>query len=82
LIVNIKIVPLTFSAIGLEIPHLSGRGVLWAAQAAKMGFRWNIGNGRSVMFWEDQWFDHCCLAIQYRDIYTIFNEHGVTVREA
>jgi hypothetical protein len=38
------------------------KGVLWAAQAAKMGFRWNIGNGRRVRFLEDKWFGHCCLA--------------------
>jgi hypothetical protein len=27
------------------------KGVLWAARAAKMGYRWKIGNGRSVKFW-------------------------------
>jgi len=32
------------------------KGVLWAAQAARNGYCWNIGNGRRVRFWEDQWF--------------------------
>jgi hypothetical protein len=27
--------------------------VLWVAQVAKMGYRWRIGNGRRVRFWED-----------------------------
>jgi hypothetical protein len=29
------------------------KAVLWAGQAAKMGFRWNIENGKRVRFWED-----------------------------
>jgi hypothetical protein len=28
--------------------------VLWAAQAARMGFRWKIGNEKKNHFWEDQ----------------------------
>lgn len=29
------------------------KGVMWAAKAAKMGYRWKIGDGRKVRFWED-----------------------------
>jgi hypothetical protein len=56
--------------------------VIWAAQAAKIGFKWNVGNEMRVRFWEDQWFGTCSLAIQYWEIYLIVNEHGCTVREA
>ena len=28
-------------------------GLMWAASAAKIGFRWKIGNGKKVKFWED-----------------------------
>jgi hypothetical protein len=56
--------------------------VILAAQAAKMEFRWNVGNGRRVRFLEDQWFGTCSLAIQYWEIYLIVNEHGCTIREA
>ena len=40
------------------------KGVMWAAQAARIGYCWNIGNGRKVRFWEDQWFEGfgCLLA--------------------
>jgi hypothetical protein len=41
------------------------KGVLWAAKAAKMGYRWQVGNGRRIRFWEDLWFGSCSLAIQY-----------------
>jgi hypothetical protein len=58
------------------------KGVILAAQAAKMEFRWNVGNGRRVRFLEDQWFGTCSLAIQYWEIYLIVNEHGCTIREA
>jgi hypothetical protein len=27
-----------------------------AAEALKFGYKWKIGNGRSVRFWEDIWF--------------------------
>jgi len=27
------------------------RGIMWAASASKIGFRWKIGDGKKVMFW-------------------------------
>jgi hypothetical protein len=56
------------------------KGIIWAAKAAKMGFKWKIGKGDKVLFWEDQWFGSCSLAIQYREIYSIVNEHGYLMR--
>jgi hypothetical protein len=50
------------------------KGVIWAAQAAKLGYRWHIGDGRMVRFWEDVWFGTCSLAIQYWNIYSIIHE--------
>jgi hypothetical protein len=47
-----------------------------------MGYRWQIGNGKKVCFWEDQWFGTCSLAIQFWKIYVIVKEHGRTVDEA
>ena len=29
------------------------KGILWAAKAARVGYSWNISNGKSVRFWED-----------------------------
>jgi hypothetical protein len=58
------------------------RGVLWAAKAAKMGFRWKVGNGQRIRFWEDQWFGSCSLAIQFWEIYTIVHEQGISLRDA
>jgi len=39
------------------------KGMIWAASAAKMGYRWQIGNGKRVKFWEDNWLGSSSLAI-------------------
>uniref|UniRef100_A0ACD6AF76 Uncharacterized protein n=1 Tax=Avena sativa TaxID=4498 RepID=A0ACD6AF76_AVESA len=57
------------------------KGVLWAAQAAKIGYRWKVGNGRKIKFWEDQWFGTSSLAIQYWDIYVIANEKSAVIAD-
>jgi hypothetical protein len=54
--------------------------VMWAAKAAKIGYKWKIGSGKRVRLW--LWFGSCSLTIQYWDIYTIINEQGCSVREA
>jgi hypothetical protein len=47
-----------------------------------MGYMWHIGDGTKIRFWEDHWFGSCSLAIQYWEIFSIVNEHGITIREA
>jgi hypothetical protein len=39
------------------------KGLMWAARAAKFGFRWKVGNGKKVRFREDNWLDNFSLAI-------------------
>jgi hypothetical protein len=46
-----------------------------------MGYRWKVGKGNKIRFWEDHWFGTCSLAIQYWGIYLIINEQGATIRE-
>jgi hypothetical protein len=58
------------------------KGILWAAQAAKMGYRWHVDDGTKIRFWEDHWFGSCSLAIQYWDIFSIVNEQGCTIKDA
>lgn len=55
------------------------KGVIWAAQAAKMGYRWQVGNGKQVKFWEDNWLGTSSLAIQYWKLYQIVNEKAGTI---
>jgi hypothetical protein len=50
------------------------KGVLWAAKVAKMGFKWRIGNGRGIKFWEDVWLGSSSLAIPFWDVYRKVNE--------
>jgi glutathione S-transferase len=58
------------------------KGVLWAVRVAKMSFRWKYGNGKRIRFWENQCFGTCSLAIQFWKLYTIVNEHDISLREA
>ena len=55
------------------------KGMIWAAKAAKMGYRWQIGNGKKVKFWEDNWLGSSSLAIQFWDIYVLVNDKSQTV---
>jgi len=36
-----------------------------AAQATRMGFRWMIGDGKKIRFWENNWLGTSSIAIQY-----------------
>jgi hypothetical protein len=55
------------------------KGFMWAVQAAKMGYRWVIGNGEKVRFWEDNWLGTSSLAIQYWKLYRWVNEKNKSV---
>jgi hypothetical protein len=57
------------------------KGFVWAAKAASMGFKWKIGNGNKVKFWEDNWLGPSSIAIQFWDLYTLVNEKTGTVAE-
>jgi hypothetical protein len=52
-----------------------------AAEAVRFGYKWKIGNGRSVRFWEDIWFGNSNLATQFWDIYFVCNQQTKTVRD-
>lgn len=55
--------------------------MMWAANAARMGCKWKIGDGRKVKFWEDYCIGKSSLAIQYWDLYIIVNEKNRTVHD-
>lgn len=58
------------------------KGVIWACQAAKMGYMWKIRKGSKVRFWEDTWFGSSSLAIQFWELYVLINEKGLTIDKA
>jgi hypothetical protein len=55
------------------------KGVIWAAKAVKMGYKWMVGKDDKIRFWEDQWFRTWSLSIQYWGIYSMINEQGATI---
>jgi len=54
---------------------------MWAAQAAKLGYRWKVGNGKKVRLWEDNWLGPSSLAIQFWPLYRIVVEQGKTIAD-
>jgi hypothetical protein len=62
-------------------PSIFWKGVMCASRAVVVGYRWNIGNGRSIKFWEDIWFSNSPLAVQFWDIYFVSNQQTQTVSE-
>ena len=54
---------------------------MWAAQAAKIGYKWKVGNGRKIRLWEDNWLGSSSLAIQFWHLYIILNEKNKSIVE-
>jgi hypothetical protein len=52
---------------------------MWAAHAAKVGYRWKVGRCEKCFFGEYIWFGHCSLAIIFWDLYVIANEQNFTI---
>jgi hypothetical protein len=57
------------------------KGVMMAAKAVKLGYRWIPGNGKRIHFWEDTWFGSVPLAVQFWELYSICNEKTKTLAE-
>ena len=55
--------------------------MLWAAQAAHMGVKWIVGNGKKVRFWEDIWIGNTSLAILFWPLYVINEQQGKIVSD-
>jgi hypothetical protein len=57
------------------------KGVMWAMQSVRFGYRWEIGNGTKTRFWEETWCGTSPLSVQYFDLYILCNEQGKTVSQ-
>ena len=47
----------------------------------RVGYKWNVGDGKLVRFWEDTWYGNTPLATQYWDLYVLVNEKNKTIAE-
>lgn len=54
---------------------------MWVAQAAKYGYRWIIGDGTKIKFWEDIWFGSTSLVVHFWPLYIICNDCNATIAE-
>jgi hypothetical protein len=54
---------------------------MWAVNSVKFGYRWKIGDGKKVRFWEDTWFGSSPLAVQFFPLYALSNEQGKTIHQ-
>ena len=57
------------------------KGLMWVARAAKLCFRWKVGKGDKIRFWEDNWLGVSSLAVQFWDLYVIINEKASTIAD-
>jgi mannosylglycoprotein endo-beta-mannosidase len=57
------------------------KGFMWAVNSVKFGFRWIVGDGSKIKFWEDTWFGTSPLSVQFWEIYCICNEPLATISE-
>ena len=55
------------------------KGMIWAAIATKMGYKWKIENDKKVKFQEDNWLGPSSLAIQFWEIYVLVDEKSQTI---
>jgi hypothetical protein len=62
-------------------PSTFWKGVMWASKAVKFGYKWQVGNGKSIKFWEDIWFGNSPLATQFWDLYFVSNQQNKTIFE-
>jgi hypothetical protein len=54
---------------------------MWASRAVKFGYKWKVGNSRSIRLWEDTWFVNAPLSTQYWDIYFVVNQQMETIAD-
>jgi mannosylglycoprotein endo-beta-mannosidase len=54
---------------------------MWALRSVRFGYRWIVGDGTKIRFWEDTWFDTSPLSVQFWDIYIICNEQMATLNQ-
>jgi hypothetical protein len=47
---------------------------MWAAKAVKFGYKWKVGDGRRIIFWENIWFGNTNIATQFWDLYFVSNK--------
>jgi hypothetical protein len=55
--------------------------VILAAQVVKLDYRWVVGDGTKIRFWEDSWFGSVPLAVQFWELYCVCNEKTRTMAE-
>lgn len=54
---------------------------MWASKALKFGYRWVIGNGEKVRFWEDSWFGTSPLSVQFWPLFVVCHQQTKTIAE-
>jgi hypothetical protein len=58
-------------------PSTFWKGVRWASKEVKFVYKWQVGNGRSIKFWEYIWFGNSLLATQFWDLYFVSNQNKI-----
>jgi hypothetical protein len=54
---------------------------MWPARAVRFGYKWLVGDGKSIKFWEDSWYGNAPLAVIYWNVYMLVNKQTQTISE-
>ena len=57
------------------------KGVTWAFEGIRPFFRWNLGNGNKVSFWDDTWVGDSSLKTQFWEVYEICQQQHCVVSQ-
>ena len=57
------------------------KGVTWALEGVRPFYKWKLGNGNKISFWDDIWVGDSSLKTQFWDVYEICQQQHCAVSE-
>lgn len=43
----------------------------WSSSLNELGYKWLLGNGKNILFWEDRWLEESLLADKFPRLYSL-----------
>lgn len=55
------------------------KGFSWALAGVRPFYKWNLGNGRNILFWHDVWVGDVSLKTEFWNIFDLCQQQKATV---
>jgi hypothetical protein len=62
-------------------PSVFWKGSMWASRAVKFGYKWKIGNGRTIRFWKNVWVAGQSLEERFPSLFGISTQQEAMLSE-